>query len=326
MQSNSTAIAQKAPSPISNLSALVESKQKQLKQIAAESCDIKKLYRAVIGCMVQNNELMKCTTSSLFNCMQQAAELGLTFGSALGECYMVPYKETATFIIGYRGLIVLARNSGEVSDVQVGAVYEGDELEYEKGLNPKLRHVEHWKTNDPDKLTHAYVIFYLNNGRAQWDIMPRIDIERIKASSPGAGNKKSPWQTSYREMAIKTVIRRACKLLPMSVEKVMAKVDSYEAGAAQLPPAPQMKSIASAPDEPRQIEEYDEPESEPASTGTGTSTYQMTPEEIRQIEEEERLEAAKYEAQLREEDEPPQSLADFGKPTPSQPTLGAMMR
>ena len=67
----------------------------------------------------------------------QAVQLGLEPG-LLGHCYILPYKREATFIIGYKGMIDLARRSGHIQSIYAHAVHENDEFEYELGLHPKL--------------------------------------------------------------------------------------------------------------------------------------------------------------------------------------------
>ena len=69
----------------------------------------------------------------------QAVQLGLEPG-LLGHCYILPYKREATFIIGYKGMIDLARRSGHIQSIYAHAVHENDEFEYELGLHPKLEH------------------------------------------------------------------------------------------------------------------------------------------------------------------------------------------
>ncbi|MED0762673.1 recombinase RecT, partial [Aneurinibacillus thermoaerophilus] len=58
----------------------------------------------------------------------------------IGHCYIIPYGREAQFIIGYKGMIDLARRSGQIEQIYAHAVYEADHFEYELGLHPKLVH------------------------------------------------------------------------------------------------------------------------------------------------------------------------------------------
>ena len=206
----------------SQIAAYVKSHKHELEQAAAPGVDLKRLYRLVLTCMTVTPALSKCTTTSIFRCMQQAAELALTPGSALGECYLIPFynnqekRHEAQFLIGYRGFIALARRSGSVRTIQAGVVYQGDHFEVERGLNEKLRHIPAFADSDPSKIIFAYAMARLDNGEAQWDVMTRAEIDRIRARSKSANS--GPWVTDFAEMAKKTVVRRMSKLLPMTVE------------------------------------------------------------------------------------------------------------
>ena len=232
--------AAKPASAQSQIAAYVKSHKHELEQAAAPGVDLKRLYRLVLTCMTVTPTLAKCTTTSIFRCMQQAAELALTPGSALGECYLIPFynnqekRHEAQFLIGYRGFIALARRSGSVRTIQAGVVYQGDVFEVERGLNEKLRHIPAFADSDPSKIIFAYAIAKLDGGEAQWDVMTRAEIDRIRARSK-SGNS-GPWVTDYAEMAKKTVVRRMSKLLPMSVEfaNVVENDENNEFGSFEI--------------------------------------------------------------------------------------------
>jgi recombinational DNA repair protein RecT len=66
----------------------------------------------------------------------------------------------AKFIPGYRGLIVLARRSGEISNIYAEAVYEGDRFEVELGLTPKLLHVPNYDSDERDNEKRLHTDFF----------------------------------------------------------------------------------------------------------------------------------------------------------------------
>ena len=59
----------------------------------------------------------------------------------------------AQFQLGYRGLIDLARRTGEITSVYAHEVYEGDEFEYSYGLDKDLKHKPIGE-EDESKITH----------------------------------------------------------------------------------------------------------------------------------------------------------------------------
>ena len=59
-------------------------------------------------------------------------------------------------LIGYKGLIRLARNSGEVSSLVAHEVCENDEFDFEWGLNEKLVHKP--AAGERGEITHFYAV------------------------------------------------------------------------------------------------------------------------------------------------------------------------
>jgi len=198
------------------LAKLIGDNKNQLAQIAAKSLDIKRLARIAIMCVNKTPALHKCSPESVLRSVMQAAELGLEPGSALGEAYLVPYGSECTLIPGYRGLITLARRSGEVQSVTAHCVYEGDEFHFKFGLEAQIDHVPADTDRSAAKMTHAYCVIKLKDGGLIYDVMTKKEIDAIRARSK-AGNS-GPWVTDYSEMARKTVVKRTLKYAPMSVE------------------------------------------------------------------------------------------------------------
>lgn len=189
-----------------------------------------RITKVALTAINKTPKLLDCTKESLLMSIMQAAELGLEPGSALGEGYLVPYGAQCQFIPGYRGLIALARRSGEIANIYAEAVYEGDTFEVELGLDPKLVHKPDWDNpnrDDVQKLTFVYAVARFKDGTYQFVVMSRRQVEGIHRRSK-AGNS-GPWVTDYEEMAKKTAIRRLAKTLPLSVE--MAKACQLQAAA-----------------------------------------------------------------------------------------------
>lgn len=184
--------------------------------------DVDRLMRLTMTTIRTTPELRAADVGSLLGGVMQAAQLGLEPG-LLGQCYLLPFKNNkkgiteVQFIIGYKGMIDLARRSGHIQSINAHAVYENDDFEYELGLEPKLKHTP---TMDSDKgeLIGAYAVAHFKDGGYQFEFMPKAEIEKRRTSSPGGRSKYSPWNNYYEEMAKKTVIRHMWKYLPISVE------------------------------------------------------------------------------------------------------------
>lgn len=171
--------------------------------------------------------LMNCNQESFFGAVLQCAQLGLEPGSALGHCYLLPFgngkskdgRPNCQLIIGYRGMIDLARRSGQIQSINAFVVHEADEFEYELGLHPNIVHKPSYLAQR-GTATFVYAVAVLKGGGVQFEVMSRAEIEAVRKQSK-AGNS-GPWSTHWEEMARKTVVRKLFKYLPVSIEAVRA--------------------------------------------------------------------------------------------------------
>ena len=178
-----------------------------------------RLTRIVLTEFRKTPELLQCDQQSIFGAILQCAALGLEPGSALGHCYLLPYKGKCQLIIGYRGMIDLARRSGQIVSLSAYAVREADDFHYELGLHPDIRHVPSPGANR-GPVTYVYAVAVLKDGGLQFEVMSRAEVEAIRSRSKTG--KSGPWGTDWEAMAKKTVIRRLFKYLPVSIEAVRA--------------------------------------------------------------------------------------------------------
>lgn len=188
-----------------------------------------RLARIALTTIRTNPKLLECSVPSLLGAVMQAAQLGLEPG-LLGHCYIVPYGKEATFIIGYRGMIDLARRSGNIKSIRARCVYANDYFKLTYGLNETLEHIpwhmrEDQIFHEPGEFRGAYMVAEFVDGGYQIHYMPKAEIEAHRKRSKAANN--GPWVTDYEEMAKKTVVRAAWKWLPISVE-IMRRVEERD--------------------------------------------------------------------------------------------------
>ena len=216
-------------------------------------------------------ELAECSVESLIGSVMQASILGFEMIPALGQVYLIPFNNKKTgkreiqFIIGYRGLVSLARRSNQIKTIYTQAVYENDIFDYEFGLEPKLIHKP--ASGERGNFIYAYAVAKFVNGSYAFDVMSKTDIDKIKATSKAGDSKYSPWNSGYYdEMAKKTVLRRLSKLLPVSIEiqkefatdEQVLKLDNFKDGEADLNTVEQI-DFEVEPEEELPIDEKEEP-------------------------------------------------------------------
>lgn len=167
--------------------------------------------------------LLECTMPSILRAAVDAASLGLEIGSTIGQAYLVPYrngktgKYEAQLIVGYQGYIALANRSGELKTVDADIVYSTDSYEILKGTDTKLVHRPNMEKPPGDPL-FAYCVAEFTNGGKSLTLMRKDQIEKVRKSSR-AGDK-GPWSQWPGEMWKKTVIKRARKKWPVSIQQI----------------------------------------------------------------------------------------------------------
>lgn len=205
----------KTKAPIIVQQVLSDQFKKQLALAVPKHLNADRMARIAATEVRKNKALLSTEPTSFLGSVMQAAQLGLEPGSALGQAYLVPYGNQCQLIIGYKGMIDLARRSGQVLSLNAYAVREGDDFSFQLGLKPDIHHVPSLEADRMKKpITYVYAVATLKGGGYQFEVMSRAEVEAVRAKA----KSKNIWNTYFEEMAKKTVIRRLFKYLPVSIE------------------------------------------------------------------------------------------------------------
>lgn len=212
-----------------------------------EKCGLtpKRLLAQTLTLAATFPKLLECSPRSIVLGVVKAAELGLELAGPLGHAYLVPRWDNkkrcveATFQIGWKGLVNLAFRSGMVKVIHCRAVKEKDAFDFELGTGPHITHKPSLE-QDPGEATFYYCVAHLiTPGAVDFEVMSRGQVEahRQKYSPPPQGKQDySAWATAFDDMALKTVVRKLCKRLPLSPDAVSAAVeDEYQEAGLTLP-------------------------------------------------------------------------------------------
>lgn len=173
--------------------------------------------------------------ASLFASILHCAELDLSPSQMVGEFFFIPYKDTITPILGYKGLITLLLRSDKIKKIWTEVVYEDDDFFYEMGLDPKLVHIpNHDSDRSPNKIKYVYACAKLDDNEVTFKVMSRKEIQAIidmlKVPNELYFNaKKDPenW------MIKKVVLKQLAKILPKQddrLKKAISTDDNVEGG------------------------------------------------------------------------------------------------
>ena len=222
--------------PKKQLRTVLERSWDRIAAVMPREMNAQRLYQMYVSTINREPELANCSVESVLSCFMRCTSLGLEPSNVngLGMAYLLPYgnknyrtgQKEATLIIGYKGMIELARRSGQLKSIHAQAVYKGDEFaawEDETGQHFTFK-PDRNAPHTPQNLTDVYVNAQLVNGGFVFEHMTREEVDAVMRRSPSANARTTPWKTDYEAMALKTVIRRSFKYLPVSVEAKQAAV------------------------------------------------------------------------------------------------------
>lgn len=224
-----------------------------LKALLPAHLDAERIIKMAMGAYLRSDLLQKCTLSSVVKATIMAAELGLEPGGLLGEAYLVPFNNTkkfrdgnvwkerkvmeATLIPGYKGLVKLARQTGDIASVYACLVDESEARTFSVALGTTrcIKHDMDLSSERSGKVFAAYAVVKFKDGSEHFEVMTKPEIDAIRARSKAS--EAGPWETDYGWMAKKTVLKQTLKLVTLSTDRPSLAVaaaadDAAEAGQA----------------------------------------------------------------------------------------------
>lgn len=234
-----------------NVKAFFESQKSTLLDVLPKHVSADRMLKIALGAMRTTPKLMQCTTESLFGAIVQCSQLGLEPNTPLGHAYLIPFEKRAKqgnqwvtvgtevqIIFGYKGLIDLARRSGQIVSISAHEVCSKDHFAYQYGLDEKLEHRP--AMGERGDLVAFYAVAKLVGGGHAFEVMSVSQINEIRDKSAEKNRAKrdskgnliitGPWADHYVEMGRKTVLRRLFKYLPISIELATAVALDNRAG------------------------------------------------------------------------------------------------
>ena len=163
------------------------------------------------------------TPASFVDTMIQIRRLNLDPDPKIGHVHVIardvdragrrPYVD---LMIGFRGLLELARRSPDVRRVWSRIVRPTDGFFVAMGTDERIEHTPDLEAqpSDVDNYTHVYAVVQFADGGHDFEVLSRAEVEHIRSRS-----KAGPvWRNWPTEMARKAAIRRLCKRLPLTRE------------------------------------------------------------------------------------------------------------
>lgn len=229
--------------PKEQISYLLNQKKGELSKMLPKTLSIDRLLKVAQIAATTTPALAKCDVPSLVGAIGQCAQMGLEPNTVLGHAYLVPFNtkrkdangnerwvNSVQVIIGYKGLIDLARRSGQIVSIAAHEVCENDHFELVYGLDEKLNHRP--AMEERGEVVGFYAVAKLKDGGHSFEFMSVHQVREIMSATQSKG-KYGPWKEHFIEMGRKTVIRRLAKYLPLSIEFQTAVVLDNQAEAGK---------------------------------------------------------------------------------------------
>lgn len=220
---------------------LVKSMEQEFAKALPRHIKVEQFMRTAVTELRQSPDLQRCSSETLLGAFLTAARLGVEVGGPLGEFYLTPRqvfnknldggkgaKEWQVVpILGYRGLVKLARNAG-VGAIKAWVVYEGDYFaegaDSERGPYFEFRPVPGDTDGRPEKGVLA--VAKIEGGDVQHVYLTIKQVEDRKAR--GSAGDKGPWGSDRPAMIRKTGVRALMDLLPQSTALAVARATDEE--------------------------------------------------------------------------------------------------
>ena len=233
-----------------------------------------RFLRVATTAMLRTPKLAQCDQASFMKCMMDLSALGLEPDGR--RAHLIPFENRklqiveCQLIVDYKGLIELAKRSGEVASWHALTICEKDKFSWKNGI---VDHEIDWLSGR-GKMLAVYSHVRTKDGDDDYEIMTLDEVNAIRARSRSGGS--GPWVTDYEEMAKKTAMRRHSKRLTLSPEfhdavEVDAKYDEADTVHASVvtETTPKLATRAKKETAPEPEKDVKEPEESPLQTLQG---------------------------------------------------------
>ena len=203
--------------------------QNLIKKSVPDARSAARFTGTLVSVVAQNENLQRCDPATIVAAALRGEGMGLNLGSGY---YLVPFGQSCTYMLSYKGMIQLALATGEVADADVVEVREGEIVGRDKRTK-RLTFDFSVYQDEAEMMNHPVIGYYayveLKSGYFRFEYMSIADIlshasrysksfnidtySKLQSGSFSAEQAErirstSPWYSSTETMMKKTVMRR----------------------------------------------------------------------------------------------------------------------
>lgn len=223
-------IRDKSAKPIKRIQALgefLEHQRDELFSSLPRHVTVDRMQALVMKTFRLQPKLLDCSMASIVSAIIDASSVGLEIDGVLGQAYLIPYKDEAKLVPGYRGLLDLARRHGNVK-VSTRLVFPEDEFHFEFGDDERIVHKPNLKAAAKYKDEDAVYVYLIAKVGDEVVCRSVWSTEQVNAHkerySPSYRKASSPWNTAWGSMARKTLIRHVIARGEVPVSSVVQRL------------------------------------------------------------------------------------------------------
>ena len=233
---------------------------------------------SVLIAVSESQSLQKCTATSIIGAALRAATMRLSVEPSAGQAYLVPFKDKATLVVGWRGIYHMALRTSKYRFINLITVYQGETVNENRMTG--IHTLEGKRTSEQ---AIGYMLYFrLISGFEKTYYMTCDEcLEHGQRYSKSFNREDSIWKSNPEAMMKKTVMRlgllRWGYLEPSDLQSIKANDEDevelssvVDAVTRELQPEKQMPEAQAMAelgfDEPKAVEKVTEEviEEEPA--------------------------------------------------------------
>lgn len=191
------------------------------------------------------DKLASADRNSFYLAVQKAASDGLLLDGREAALIVFntkqpngSYVQEVQYLPMVQGIVKLARNSGEIKNIEAAVVHRHDRFTYIMGEDSSPKHEADWFADDRGEPIGVWAVITLSSGEKIPAMLSKSKVMRVAAKSKNAyqydPTKGDAWEEWWKKTAVKNVLKYA----PRSTELDRALQQDEEEPIDVTPSAP----------------------------------------------------------------------------------------
>jgi len=198
---------------------LLQAVEPQLHNALSGLMPTKRLIQTVLISCERTPKLMRCSPQTILNGAMTFAVLGLPVDGSTGQGFLLPFKDRAQAVIGYRGYNTLGARAGLT--ITGAAVRADDHLfDYQLGSQAFVNHKP--RLGSQEKIIAFWAVACAKDRPPIVSILSMSEVMAIKERSPAVrGGADTPWNDpgiGFIAMGEKSAKRTLARSTPLITE------------------------------------------------------------------------------------------------------------